>query len=456
MEFELKVRGVQAPTEGVESAPEGNRCPTFIDLFAGCGGLSLGLLLSGWKGICAVEKDEFAFATFQANLIAGNKAPQFDWPAGLPVGPIRISKFLKLLKDGGLNRSLGVVDLVAGGPPCQGFSLAGRRRHDDPRNRLFREYIRAVSVLRPRLLLIENVPGVASKHGVRKLPYSDKIQRALTKIGYTCYSDIHRAADFGVPQERPRFFVIGVDSQRFPYCDAHWLKTTITAKLSASRLELLKRKGLEDQIPATVRQAIDDLRAYRRGVRLEASDVPRRRQVKYVPPSAPTAYQRAMRKDSQGSMDSMRLAEHSKEVTAKWKRLLSYCRKHDRRGVSLNSKERAILKTKKTTVVVLHPNRPSHTLTSLPDDVIHYAEPRILTVREYARLQSFPDWFVFRGKYTTGGHMRVQECPRYTQVANAVAPFVAEALGLTLQRLLSELEWLHCHSVVRQLVATGR
>ena len=115
-----------------------------------------------------------------------------------------------------------------------------------------------------------------------------------------------------------------------------------------------------------------------------------------------------------------------------------------------------MLGNKKTSVVVLHPNRPSHTLTSLPDDLIHYAEPRILTVREYARLQSFPDWFVFRGKYTTGGEKRVLECPRYTQVANAVAPFVAEALGLTLGRLLAELEWLHSDSVVRQLVTGAR
>jgi DNA (cytosine-5)-methyltransferase 1 len=83
--------------------------------------------------------------------------------------------------------------------------------------------------------------------------------------------------------------------------------------------------------------------------------------------------------------------------------------------------------------------KPSHTLTTLPDDLLHYSEPRILTVRELARLQSFPDWFEFRGKYTTGGKRRRHECPRYTQVGNAVPPLVAQALGNVLMETLETL-----------------
>ena len=79
----------------------------------------------------------------------------------------------------------------------------------------------------------------------------------------------------------------------------------------------------------------------------------------------------------------------------------------------------------------------ARTVTTLPDDMIHYGEPRILTVRENARLQTFPDWFSFKGKYTTGGHRRKKECPRYTQVGNAVPPLLAEAIGETLLEIAS-------------------
>jgi DNA (cytosine-5)-methyltransferase 1 len=414
------------------------RIPTFIDLFAGCGGLSLGLLKSGWRGICAIEKDAFAFETLKANLVEGKNCNQFAWPKAIPVRPMRIAKFLRLLKEPETRRALGPIDLVAGGPPCQGFSFAGKRKHDDPRNVLFRDYIRAVAILRPKLLLIENVLGVAMKHGKRKLAYSHKIERALKKIGYECYMDIHRALDFGVPQERPRCFFVGVDVTAYPKMNSALLDKIVPAGIEVARVENLKKKKLM-KLPIEVRDAIGDLRAHRKGDRLEPADVPRRMQVKYKPPQNRSAYLQALSETPVVRMDSMRLALHSVPVIRKWKRLIKYCIKSNRRGVNLNNEERAVLKNKKTTVIVLHPNRPSHTLTSLPDDLLHYCEPRILTVRECARIQSFPDWFVFRGKYTTGGDQRVKECPRYTQVANAVAPFVGEALGSALMAIGKEI-----------------
>jgi DNA (cytosine-5)-methyltransferase 1 len=103
--------------------------------------------------------------------------------------------------------------------------------------------------------------------------------------------------------------------------------------------------------------------------------------------------------------------------------------------VQLNSADRTRLGLKKTCVVPLDPSRPSHTLTTLPDDIIHYSEPRILTVREYARIQSVPDWFEFKGQYTTGGDRRVRKVPRYTQAGNAVPPLLAEALGRAIGQL---------------------
>jgi DNA (cytosine-5)-methyltransferase 1 len=100
-----------------------------------------------------------------------------------------------------------------------------------------------------------------------------------------------------------------------------------------------------------------------------------------------------------------------------------------RKGIGLSERERRKFGVKKMSIVVLDARRPSHTLTTLPDDLVHYSEPRVLTVREYARLQSFPDWFSFHGVYTTGGKRRRFTCPRYTQVGNAVPPRVAKFLG---------------------------
>jgi DNA (cytosine-5)-methyltransferase 1 len=94
---------------------------------------------------------------------------------------------------------------------------------------------------------------------------------------------------------------------------------------------------------------------------------------------------------------------------------------------------------KKHRIFPMSGDEPAPTVTTLPDDILHYSEPRILTVREYARLQSFPDWFHFKGKYTTGGKLRTKECPRYTQVGNAVPPLLARAIGKALQEMLAEV-----------------
>ena len=104
----------------------------------------------------------------------------------------------------------------------------------------------------------------------------------------------------------------------------------------------------------------------------------------------------------------------------------------------MNDANREQYSTKKHRIYPMDPWVPAPTITTLPDDVLHYSEPRILTVRESARLQSFPDWFQFRGKFTTGGDRRTKECPRYTQVGNAVPPLLARAIGLTIRAVLDE------------------
>src|SRR5579871_4414038 len=124
----------------------------FVDAFAGCGGLSLGLLQAGLEGRFGIEHDKFAFATLQANLLSKDSKFKFCWPPWLPRKPIAIGKFLTDYKAQ-LRSLSGEIDVLVGGPPCQGFSSAGHRRHDDPRNQLFNSYLRLVAALRPRAVL---------------------------------------------------------------------------------------------------------------------------------------------------------------------------------------------------------------------------------------------------------------------------------------------------------------
>ena len=103
----------------------------------------------------------------------------------------------------------------------------------------------------------------------------------------------------------------------------------------------------------------------------------------------------------------------------------------------MSKEDRVRLSINKHVTIPLAAKAPSPTLTTLPDDYVHYCEPRILTVREYARIQSFPDWFEFKNKYTTGGKNRTKEVPRYSQIGNAIPPLFGEQAGLTLKRIIS-------------------
>lgn len=199
-----------------------SKCLTFVDVFTGCGGLSLGLFQAGWKGLFAIEADRFAFETLKHNLIVGGSFT-YDWPKWLPKEPRNISGFIEEYKKQ-LEPMVGQVDLVVGGPPCQGFSLAGRRDKNDPRNRLFKHYLELVDFLQSPLLFFENVRGVTIVHGKKHqprrrrpgrppIPFSAKIQKKLGQMGYTVFPRFIRAVDFGVPQIRPRYIMIAVKKE---------------------------------------------------------------------------------------------------------------------------------------------------------------------------------------------------------------------------------------------------
>ena len=145
-----------------------------------------------------------------------------------------------------------------------------------------------------------------------------------------------------------------------------------------------------------------------------------------------SAFQRAMRDGFVGAPTDTRLARHSPPVADRFERIIAACQQQKRSTKQLSVELRRQFGLRKVALRVLDPTKPAPTITSMPDDLLHYREPRTLTVRENARLQTFPDWFVFRGKYTTGGSLRAREVPRFTQVANAVPPLLAEVLGTAL------------------------
>ncbi len=406
----------------------------FIDLFAGCGGLSLGLSKAGWKGLFAIEKSHDAFLTLKHNLIDKSVTTPFDWPKWLPCQAMTTHDLLDNHRTD-LLKLRGKVDLIAGGPPCQGFSFAGQRNPNDPRNQLTEEYIKIVELVRPKSLILENVKGFKAAfkqqgHSSKKT-YAEIVKTKLEKIGYIVFCRMCNASSFGVPQPRPRFILMAF-RHSYPF---HETPFDILEKA----LPLFRNnKGIGNK-NTTVAQAISDLEISR-NVLMESHETRGFKQIDYKKKRL-TAYQKLMRAGcaDKSSPNSLRLARHNEVTLERFNTILE----HSPKGKSLSKQELQTLGTKKQCFTPLHPNMLSRTITTLPDDLLHYSEPRILTVRENARLQSFPDWFEFLGKYTTGGPRRKEECPRYTQVGNAVPPLMAEAIGNVLLAIQKKKEKLN-------------
>lgn len=402
-----------------------NENPVFIDAFAGCGGLSLGLMQAGMQGLFAIEQDDFAFATLKHNLIASQGPYKFAWPSWLPMEPLSIEKLIEAYHDE-LVDLRGKVDVLAGGPPCQGFSTAGRRRMNDPRNRLFKSYVEVVRLMEPKIVLMENVRGFTMNFGGNEEVnnYALKL-RDLLSSRYNVYERLLDLSRFGVPQHRTRYFLIALhpafgDVDPFEVID----------KLQPSFL-----RQLTIQAPVSSWAAISDLEVERKGTR-ESSDS---KGFFEICPSAPrTNYQRLMAGDS--TTTDLRLARHAPEIAKRFAEIIEICQAEGRLNTSIGIELRQKYRLNKHALRVLDPDRPSPTITSMPDDLLHYKEARTLTVRENARLQSFPDWFAFKGKYTTGGHLRRKEVPRFTQVANAVPPLAARAIGRAIATIFADLQ----------------
>lgn len=395
---------------------------TVIDLFAGCGGLSLGLYQAGWQGLFAIEKNPCAFETLNYNLIQNKK--HFAWPDWLPVQPHDILEVNKNYKKQ-LVALRGKVDLVAGGPPCQGFSMAGRRVENDIRNQLVFSYIDFIDMVRPKLLLFENVKGFTYAFDKGKnpdaVPYSTIVIQKLKDLGYDVCPQVIDFSEFGVPQRRKRFILVGV------YKGEKDASKAFIKNLKQQKDMFLTSRNLPES--PSISNAIGDLLR-------ENGDIPTPDRKGFMSGKygcIQNAYQAYMREDiPEGAIipNSHSFAHHTTDKVECFKNLIG---NYPLRGKRIDGKAREGWGIRQRGITVLDPDSVSPTITGMPDDYLHYKEPRIMTVRECARIQSFPDWYEFKSKYTTGGKLRKVEVPRYSQVGNAIPPLFAHQAGEVLK-----------------------
>jgi DNA (cytosine-5)-methyltransferase 1 len=402
-----------------------------VDLFAGCGGLSLGLELSGFQPLLFCEINKAAGMTYLANR------PEMtisQWIRDIGDLLADDAKLLKKFKSEWDKTGIE-IDLVCGGPPCQGFSGIGHRRSfavdkiDIPSNHLFKKMIEVIRILKPKMFLFENVKGIMSGHwgpdGEKGEIWRDVNAefKKLSRLGYHVPQGVLvSAADYGIPQNRPRVLLAGYrgtwEASAAELADG----LLPQGRETAPHLEDI----LGDLVDPTFRTGLDRTVKYPRTAKGEQLwfRKPKRRGGKMATEVTFHEY-----------------SHHSEFITEKFNRMLVD-------GVIPQEYQ-----TKKFAQRVLPrrwdlnggSGRPTITVTSMPDDYVHYCQPRVPTVREWARMQTFPDWYQFEGPRTTGGTRRAgiptmgiwdREVPQYTQIGNAVPVKLALALGKHFRQIL--------------------
>jgi DNA (cytosine-5)-methyltransferase 1 len=407
---------------------------TLIELFAGCGGLALGLHRAGWEGLFAIERDPMAFETLAANMVEdGAPYRAFDsWPDWMPKAATDLVTVLKH-RSAELRELRGKIALVAGGPPCQGFSVGGKRDGADDRNSLVYRMIEFVEIVQPRAVLIENVEGMArrfvSKPGAAGSSVAEDVIAKLEDLGYIASCHVINAADFGVPQTRRRVAIIGVLAAGMPRDRLHQITG---AALAGAAVQTRSAHGLQIEGEITVEDAIADLDGEEF---IPCPDSAGFMAGTYKP--AKSAYAKLMR---EGVADgehpnSHRFSKHGSRVRG------LYELAHATQPPGRLPKEFLLQNgTKKDKKVLLNRSTAVSTITTHPDEYIHYAHPRNITVREMARLQSFPDRFTFHGRYTINGPRRRFDVARCSQVGNAVPPLMGEGLGRAIIDVLQQVD----------------
>lgn len=378
-----------------------------LDLFAGAGGMTLGFKRAGIQSIGAIEVDRFAAETFSHNF---PEIPMYN-------------RDIYSFKEAEIRELFSGVDIIAGGPPCQGFSVAGPTQYGiiDKRNTLIMEFYRFVSILRPTYCILENVKGILNGKMNSSQKALQTYRDKLKKIGYETKVFVLQAADFGVPQYRERVVVIGcLDSNKIP------------------REIVGTFKGEENWIK--VKDVFGDLPDVEAGEgKNELVDY------KCEPISE---YQKYIREGSEGVTNHVAM-KHTQRLINRFSQipqggsLLDVPAEYGQR--QRNGTELDVKKRYKTNNQRLHPDKVSNIITaSFQSTFVHPYLNRNLTAREGARLQSFPDWFYFCGPRTLMSKSLLKRENRedeiglsqYNQIGNAVPPRMAEAIGKAVQEAL--------------------
>lgn len=537
----------------------------YVELFAGCGGMSLGLESAGFTRLMANELSPMAAETFAYNLVEGAREVQpaigdmepwkkhfsfIESPSAAFDGTINgklsrnrevdkqannileaakraltsgqtpnllVGDATKLadeiekmtsLENRTLWKEFDHLDILAGGPPCQSFSLAGKRQRDNPRNSLFHSFVRIAKALSPRVILFENVLGITKPFrddDSEELHPWHEVCRAFRAAGFIPVPALVNAADFGVPQSRLRFILIGlredlaeglltleagtaplreaIELGRTRYKKANkWVSGDDTELIFRTESDADIKRWPEPLFPAltthstrtSVAEAIEDLLAFESGEIFRPGPYAQMldRQLK-----------RPIWMTSSLSIENHRLRKHGDRTRARFrlmrvlakggfraKSMADVMKNRDKAIDLLNGKQLFLpiqhggfseklakasfwdarnlleqLTSAKHAQRCLDPMKPAPAQLSIPDDLIHWEADRVLSVREMARIQSFPDWFVFRSKETTGGTARAYEVPQYTQVGNAVPPLLAKSLGEAIIGLLRRYDEVERH-----------
>lgn len=410
---------------------------TVVDLFAGCGGMSLGLEMAGFETVYVNELHPDAMATFLINR--KNSPLVHPGNHSNDITAISRSKAQRTKLANGLQRRYGNIDLLVGGPPCQGFSGIGHRRsfsvdkQDIPTNHLYRDMARIIGAIAPKVFIFENVRGLLNakwtKDGSKGEIWEDVLKtfRSITtefegkKFKYKIEWQLLFSKDYGVPQNRPRIILIGIRE------DIHSKNLGRITKYG-----YFPKSSGKAPDPCDVLGDLVDPNWQKTFITSSYVKEPKKEIQKYF-------------RRNHGSISEIghaltdhEYSRHKPEITEKFQSMI------DNDGIVPKR-----FKTKKFAQRLL-PRRwgesgPNITVASLPDDFVHYSQPRILTVREWARLQTFPDWYQFSGKRTTGGQRRAgnpdqdnwhRELPKYTQIGNAVPVLLAKAIGLHLKKII--------------------
>lgn len=448
------------------NAARSRRIYSMIDLFAGCGGLSLGFEKAGFTPVFVNELNHDAMATYLLNREHSLGGLGFSENRSLHCYDAHDLKGKRLdqlqadltnIPELGLSfnqiNSVGSdLDIIAGGPPCQGFSGIGHRRSygvdkkDLPSNRLYVRMAQIIRVLRPRVFLFENVRGLLNSRWEREgaeLIWPDVLAEFRSIKGYDVRWSLVHAKDYGVPQNRPRVLLVGIRKDIVEDSNTIDLNADENDAVACGFLPKPKSGhwlNLHELLGDLVDPTIPDLLANRsgRGELFETKNYPSRpfSRIQKLLRSPPDWWP----KGKQIQLTEQEYSRHSPMVLAK------FIAMHKNGGVIPEE-----FKTKKFSQRLLPAEwghqGPSITATSMPDDYVHYAQPRTLTVREWARLQMFPDWYRFCGKRTTGGIRRAgnplegifdREVPKYTQIGNAVPVGLAELVGQHLRTVIDE------------------